>query len=310
MKSVIAILTYRRCKALQAMLEGITKHCAHYSCLIMEDCGQRDNTADFLQAGRLPTDRPELMAKEWETDFNQSPLTANYPNARVFLADQNLGVAGNSNRALKVFMDGDWDHLCLCNDDLFVEGDFVDVYARAHQELGVGLFCFCDFTQKSPAISGHPDTYRWATYPVRGWKVKFLPRFTGIMMSVTRATVEKAGYFDASFTQFGEEHSDWTIRCRLVGGIRLDNQDMHCLDVEHSALRHQDVESSVQGADRKRADQEAAVIMQAASQSYGSRNPYRPFRLKLPVMAGGYRGGGIPVNRLLDCGYELVTSLV
>ena len=311
MKSAIAILTYRRLHALKAMLEGVEKHCPQYACAVFEDCGQRDNTADYLQKGREPVRRPELMATEYEPVYTDRGDDMNHQNVRVFMGDRNLGVAGNSNRALKWFMDGDWDHLLLCNDDLFVLGDFAKLYAEAHSELGVGLFCFCDFTEASPAISGAPETYKWTTYPVRGWKVKFLPRFTGIMMSVTRKTVENAGYFDATFGQFGEEHCDWTIRCRLAGGIRLNNQDMNCLDIEHALLRHQDVETSMpRGKERQEADNEAGRIMREAARSYAYRHYYRPFRLKVPVKAGGYRGGGIPTQRLLEYGYNLVTDLV
>jgi hypothetical protein len=241
------------------------------------------------------------MATEWESVFTDIGGTMNCESARVFLGDRNLGVAGNSNRALKIFMDGDWDHLCLCNDDLHVQGNFVDTYARAHTDLGVGMFCFCDFT--------HHESYKWTTYPVRGWKVKCLPRFTGIRMSVTRETVEKAGYFDASFGQFGEEHCDWTIRCRMAGGIRLNGQDMNCLDIETDTLRHQEVASSMASMNKMLLDAEASKAMQEATQSYSCRHYYRPFRLKMPAMAGGYRGGGISVNKLLTCGYNLVTAL-
>jgi GT2 family glycosyltransferase len=299
MKSLIAILTYRRLGALQTMLKGIAQHCPQYKCAVFEDCGQRDATADYLQQGRYPEPKPELMATEY---IPQIPDESNYFNMDVFMGDLNLGVAGNSNRALKYFMDSDYDHLCLCNDDLHVDGNFVDVYSRAHSELEVGMFCFCDFT--------HHESYKWTTYPMRGWKVKFLPRFTGIMMSVTRQTVEKAGYFDTTFGQFGEEHCDWTIRCRLAGGIRLNGQDMNCLDVETNTLRHQDVETSVIGIDRKLADEQAANAMQAASQSYSHRHFYRSFNLKTPPKAGGYRGAGLPVNKLLTCGYKLGTALV
>lgn len=308
MKSCIAVLTYRRLNALKTMLDGLSKYCPQYSTAVMEDCGQRDATADILCAGRSPEPQKHLMATRWIPEDLEK---ANYPNVDVYMGDRNLGVAGNSNKALKWFMDGDCDHLLLCNDDLFVLGDFADLYARAHQELGVGMFAFCDFTEASPAISGAPETYKWTTYPVRGWKVKFLPRFTGIMMSVTRKTVEDAGYFDASFGQFGEEHCDWTIRCRLAGGIRLNNQDMNCLDVEHTLLRHQDVETSMpRGVERQMADEEASRVMQEAARSYAYRHFYRPFRLKLPSKAGGYRGGGISVSRLLDYDYNLVVDLV
>ena len=138
-KSLIGILTFRRLNALKAMLEGVEQHCGQYACVVSEDCGQRDNTEFFLKQGRVAESRPELLATAYTTDFDGA-VTANFPNTKVLLGDRNLGVSGNSNRIIKTFMDGDWDHLCLCNDDLFVTGDFVKFYAQAHKDLGVGLY--------------------------------------------------------------------------------------------------------------------------------------------------------------------------
>ena len=301
MKSAIAILTYRRYPALETMMAGLAQHCPFYPTAIFEDCGQRDNTADMLQKGRQPELRPELMATEYKVPADEGAPVL-WPNAQVFMGERNLGVAGNSNRAIKWFMDEtDADHLCLCNDDLFVDGDFVKAYAKVHGDLGAGLFCFCDFTG---------ETYRWTTYPWRGYQVKLLPRFTGIMMSITRPLLEKVGYFDAAFGKFGEEHCDFTIRCRLAGGIKLEGQDMNCLDFEHKLLRHQDVETSVQGTSRKRADEEAAAVMRQCSDSYKYRHYYRPFLLMLPKFANGYGSSSMSVSSLLDCGCKLVTDLV
>jgi GT2 family glycosyltransferase len=292
MKSAIAILTYRRCHTLQAMMQGVIQHCSPYRTAIFEDCGQRDNTADVLQKGRVPKARPELMATEYEVP-DSGLVPVEYPSVQVFMGERNLGVTGNSNRAIKWFMDEtDADQLCLCNDDLFVDGDFVKAYAKAHNDLSVGLFCFCDFTG---------ETYRWTTYPWRGYKVKLLPRFTGIMMSVTRPILKKVGYFDAAFGKFGEEHCDFTIRCRLAGGIKLEGQDMNCLDFEHGLLRHQDAETSIQGTVRKHADEEAAAVMRQCTDSYKYRHYYRPYLLS---------GGGISVDDLLGYGCKLVTDLV
>lgn len=217
------------------------------------------------------------------------------------MGDRNLGVTGNSNRLLKIFMDGNWDHLLLCNDDLHVEGDFAKFYGQAHTDTGVGLFCFCDFT--------HHESYKWTTYRWRGYGMKFMPRFTGIMMSITRELVEKVGYFDAEFGKFGEEHCDYTIRCRMAGGIRCENQDMNCLDVEHKLLRHQDVATSVTGPARAHADQEASQVMRRAAFEYRFRHYYRPFRLTYPVMASGYYGAGIPCRQLEQIGYKIATGL-
>jgi len=307
MRSAVAILTYRRLHALQAMLRGLDDHCPQYPTAIFEDVGQRDSTADYLQKGRVPEKRPHLMAAEW---IPQMPDQSNHFNTQVFMGDMNLGVAGNSNRALKWFMDSDCDHLCLCNDDLFVTGDFVKYYAAAHADLGVGMLCFCDFDKASPAISGPPESYKWVTYPWRGYKVKMLPRITGIMISITRALVEKIGYFDAEFGKFGEDHVDYTIRARFAGFIRMEQQDMNCLDVEHNLLAHQDVQTSMVGAARRSADSEAAAVMQRSAFEYKFRHYYRPFRLLYPKFAGGYYGTGIPCRQLEQIGYRLVSDLV
>jgi len=293
MKSAIAILTYRRLHALRTMMSGVELHCPQYQTAIFEDCGQRDATTSFLSAGRVGEAQPHLLA----TKYPGGTADVTYPNATVYIGSCNLGVTGNSNRALRWFMDSGCDHLLLCNDDLHVSGDFAKFYAQAHADLGVGLFCFCDFT--------HHESYRWTPYRWRGYTLKMLPRFTGIMMSITRELVEKVGYYDAEFGKFGEEHCDYTIRCRMAGGIRCDGMDFNCLDVEHTLLRHQEVATSVVGNARQQADQEAHLIMQRAAFEYRMRHYYRPFRLQYPVMSNGYYGSGIPCRQLEQIGYKL-----
>lgn len=301
MKSFLGILTYRRLHALQTMLHGIQTHCPQYKCVVAEDCGQRDATASFLNLGRLGEPRPDLAGVMYTLD-HANPDSAYYPWVDALLGDRNLGVASNSNRLIKLFMDSDCDHLCLCNDDLLVKGDFVKFYGQAHQDLDVGMFCFCDFT--------HHPSYKWTTHQWRGYGIKFMPRFTGIMISITRQLVEKIGYFDAEFGAFGEEHCDYTIRARLGGGIKCDGADMNCLDLEHNLLQHQDVETSVVGAARQNADKEAGRVMQRAAFEYKFRHYYRPFRLQYPAHAGGYFGTGMAARQLEQVGYKIAPVIV
>jgi len=296
MTSAVAILTYNRLNALREELSGLRIHCPQYPTAIFEDLGQRDGTRPYLMQNPTKT-WPDLMAEEYRLD-NQ---------IQAFLGMKNLGVAGNSNRAIKWFMEETTaDHLCLLNDDLHVMGDFVQFYAKAHAELGVGMFCFCDFTA---------PTYRWVDIKKRGYNIKLCPRMTGIMISLTRQVIEKIGYLDVRFGKFGEEHCDFTIRARLAGAIALDGMMQQQIDLHHHMvgeqprmlLKHQDVETSVSGAERQQADQAAADAMRKASESYRHQSLYRPFRLHLPRYAGGTRGAGIPVDCLLPA-YTLVTD--
>jgi hypothetical protein len=289
MKSAIAILTYRRLHALQETLAGLNKFCPQYPTAIFEDCGQSDGTETFLGARTAPGlapachKVPELLAAEW-----LGPI-----GTRAFLGDVNLGVAGNSNRAIRWFETmTDCDHLCLLNDDLHVLGDFVNFYAKAHTDLGVGMFSFCDFT--------HDASYRWLTVSSRGYRVKICPRMTGIMMSFTRPVVERIGYFDARFGKFGQEHCDYMNRARIAHFLDLDGQMQPQLDLESKppVLKHQEVETSIVGTERLLADQEANRLIQEIGARYGQDPIYRPFALRLPKMASGHAGVGIPVDNL------------
>ena len=284
---MVSILTYRRIDALKETLAGLKKYCPDYETHILEDTGQSDGTESFLKGPnpKLLHTRKDLLAEEWDGSHLG-------PNIRVFLGTTNLGVTGNSNRALKLFSESDCDHLCLMNDDLHVLRNFVNFYAKGHEDLNVGLFCFCDFV--------HHESYRWVTVNSRGYRVKLLGRMTGIMMSLTRACFERIGYYDARFGKFGEEHCDYTIRARIAGFVDLDGQKQNALDLEAKppVLKHQDCATCFTGVERMAADKEAAQIMRFISTRYGHEPLYRPFRLRLPRMAAGREGLGIPVENL------------
>ena len=186
--TAIAILTFRRLRALQEMLNGLAANCPDYRIGIFEDCGLRDGTSAFLARGPA-IDRDDLLATKHQFAYNID----------AFLGKRNLGVSGNSNRAIKWFLDEtDCEHLCLCNDDLHVLGNFAALYHRAHRDLGCEFFCFNDFWD-SPS-------HRWIIARCRGYRLKVFPRMTGIMISTLRKTVNEVGYFDTRFGKFGEEH--------------------------------------------------------------------------------------------------------
>jgi len=293
---MICVLTYRRSKVLQEALSGLAVHCRNTPVAVFEDCGNRDDTVDFLTDGKPRyIERNDLLARE------HIMLSRNGADWRAFIGTHNLGVAGNSNRALKHFMDSDCDHLCLLNDDLHILGDFAGFYRKAHKDLDIGFFCFCDFT--------HHESYKWLSVRSRGYGIKILPRLTGIMLSLTRSVVEKIGYFDTRFGKFGEEHCDYTYRARFAGFVKLDGQDQNGLDLEPPVplLRHQEVATSVEGLERAHADAHATQMMQQVSREYRFRHYYRDFCLREPHFAGSQTAGGIPTAQMP--GYKLVSAI-
>lgn len=302
MKSAIAILTYNRLPVLKEELKGIYEHCSQHPLAIFDDLSQRDGTDKWLASaytgGVAPIRREDLMADEYRRE----------DGTKAFLGSRNLGVAGNSNRAIKWFMEEtDADHLCLLNDDLHVTGDFVSWYAKAHTDLNVGMFSFCDFT--------HHPSYKWIDVRKMGYIVKICPRMTAIMTSMTRKVIEAIGYYDAQFGKFGQEHCDHMNRARFAGFMALDGMMQPQIDVHHhissqpnqTFLRHQECETSIVGIDRRAADQEADAIMKAVGKSYRYRHLYRKFCLHLPKVAGAHGKQGIPVDDL-GVAYKLVTD--
>jgi glycosyltransferase involved in cell wall biosynthesis len=288
MKSAIAIITYGRREVLEETLKGLNKFCPQYPTAIFEDCGQRDSTESYLIGSLNNPGKPrkDLLATEY------SGAHLGRDNIQIFLGDANLGVAGNSNRALKWFKESGCDHLCLLNDDLHVLGDFVNFYANAHIDLEIGMLSFCDFT--------HHESYRWITVNVRGYRVKLCPRMTGIMMSFTKDVTERIGYFDARFGKFGQEHCDFMNRARFAKFLNVDGQMQTQVDVDCTPplLKHQDVETSFKGPDRQKADQEAEQILRYVAGRYNQEPLFREYRLRIPRMAGGHAGFGIPVDNM------------
>jgi hypothetical protein len=277
------------------MLEGIFKHCPLYPIAVFEDFGMRDDTVKYLTGGTKGEQAEEFLA-----------IRHRLPWGDAFIGTENLGVAGNSNRALRWFEQGGWDHLCLCNDDLEVLGDFVSFYQGAHKDLGVGFFCFNDFW-KWPS-------HRWATCRSRGYRLRIFRQMTGIMMSTTREAWQKVGYFDTRFRQFGQEHCDWTNRHRFAHNIDLDGIGQPCIDVEPTdslgqlgppVLRHQEVETCLVGEERQRADRESLEALEVVARGYHTEPLHRPFRLRQLTHVGGFMGQGIATEQM--GGYAVTT---
>jgi len=287
MKTAIAILTYNRRKSLELSLSGVLKNCPVEHVGVFDDVSNRDDTLgwirdNFKDQGDIIDDKKYLARRYRYRNF-----------VDFFLGTENLGVAGNSNRAIHWFMtETDADHLCLLNDDVEVIGDFSRDYREAHDKLGIGLFCMCDF--KSEKYKCKPVKYL-------GVDLKIVERFTGIMMSMTRNLVGKIGYYDMQFGKFGEEHCDYTIRARFAGGVKVGGRDVNCIDLNMSNpnIRHQEVETSMSGDVRVYEDRLSSVVMNKVSNDYAWRNYYRDYRLSFPKSVGFSYDVGIPAFDLM-----------
>lgn len=289
MNSAVAVLTYRRAHALKTFLAGYLATKLPYRLAIFEDAGGSDDTVDFLTNGAtFKGIDAELEVDVWE-----------HPNFTAYVGRRNQGVAGNSNRAIRWFMRGQETHLCLCNDDLVIKGDFVKTYYDAHRIHKIGLWCYCPFDD---------ELYRGVEIKSKGRTIKLLPRKTGIMMSMTRELVEKIGYYDVYIGRFGNDHCEFNVRATLCGFLTINGQPQHCLDVPCPELAAQDVASSISPVERQAFDRDAEEAFAIAAARHAYTGHYRPFKLYHGRYAGGFNGTGIPAQDLERLGYPVIVD--
>jgi hypothetical protein len=299
MNSALAILTYNRLPALSTLFQSL--HAARilgtYPVAVFEDAGVRDGTRAWL--GRLGKnnvvrDRDD----ELEADVIRYMVPRGFP-VEIFLGERNLGVAGNSNRALRWFERMERDHLLLCNDDITFAGDALQEYGDAHAQTGLELLCFNDFP--APQFKG-------ITVPVNQLPVRIFQQMTGMVMSVTRDLTNRLGYYDTSFGRFGNEHCSYNNRARAAGFIDVDGQPQTCVDIVSKTLVSQAIPSSLTAEEKLEAHLVSDVRIKNDYLKMVT-GLYVPFSLRHLSHADAHGGFGVPINPNLSTHACVVTDI-
>ena len=307
MSSLIAVLTYNRAEVLKKLMASLMVHTPlQHTIAIFDDCSVKDNTQPELEKleSSTITPRPEIveLAPRLESTYHLKKLGAH--DIHVFLGINNLGVAGNSNRAIRLFeLLKEHDHLFLINDDMIVYGDAASAYAKAHKDLEIGLLCFNN-------LKG--EAYRWNAIELRGWNVKIFERMVGAVMSITRPLFNRIGYFDTRFPKMENEHCDYNNRARLCNFINVMGKPQCCVDiVTENLLDHQhDAEPTFGGLTRQEWNRESMSTMANKVREYQQGRLHEPFTLRAVPYAGSHAGfdRGVPVAKML--GVEQAKSLI
>ena len=290
MKIAIAILTYNRPEALIPLLASIKK-CSVNRIGIFDDAGIQSGIDKIFKL---------------ETGQESQELQATYYRDKAFdiyVGTRNLGIAKNTNRALRWFEKcTDCDYLLLCNDDIEFTGNASKEYYEASQKYGIGLFCFnssgegTDLTESleifTPALEHGAD-------PIGVPKFVKLTRLYGAVLAMPRSTIEQVGYFDARFGKYGEEHVEFTMRCYSHGL----SKGLSAVDIYDSKVKMQQVvpslPSGLVNAENVKAKNMLAEIA-AECQTYV------PFSLQSNSKVCGNEFDGISTGQLI--GYNRVNS--
>lgn len=127
----------------------------------------------------------------------------------VLQNNDNIGVAGNSNRLLRCL--SRFKHKLLLNDDVEILSEgWERFYFDSMQDAGYHHFC-----HRQPGVYGATLGDRTVIKDVPLLKTMEKPH--GAIMAFDQAAFEKVGYFDEGFGPYGYEHVDWSTRVSRSG---------------------------------------------------------------------------------------------
>lgn len=191
MRPLIAVLTYNRLQILKDCLESFaTAKPLVGKIVVFDDCSS-DGTAEWL--------RDRMIGVEYK------------------LATKRGGVAINSNRAIKYFLERrNYSTLFLLNDDLLVNPDVFQIYLDATEKTKYNFFSYTD--ERSPYKPS-------AEFTKNGVMLVRRKAGDGCFTVLTRKAVETLGGFDVNFGLFGGEDLDMQRRASAAG-LCLDSLDV------------------------------------------------------------------------------------
>jgi len=190
----------------------------------------------------------------------------NYRGATIRLNLTNVGVAGNSNLALKDWSLSDHNEIHLLNDDI----EFIGVPRRIdYSECKLWLLNQTAFE----AEEDHGD-YIIPT------------QIFGGALLMTREVLDCIGYMDTKFGRFGFEHIDYTNRAMFSGLTNINGVSRRgpSLKDGESGFRYTDVQPSVLGDERLSLEDHSRRAMQ--STDYITSGFYRACRFYPEIIAG------------------------
>lgn len=128
---------------------------------------------------------------------------AQHPNFVVLQNDKNLGVAGNSNRLLRCL--SRFKYGILMNDDVEVlQPGWDEFYVEAFRRTGFAHFSFLQ-----PGVYGaSPGKLVRKDIDLR----VVMEKPHGAVLAFTNKMLQKCGYFDQNYGQYGMEHVDWSSK--------------------------------------------------------------------------------------------------
>lgn len=204
----VGIMSYNRRHSLERLVNSIRKY---------TDLG---HTTVFISDDGSDQDLKQYLA-----------YLSTHGDITVLQNNDNVGVAGNSNRLLRCLER--FKHKIILNDDVeILSKGWESFYFDAMDKTDYHHFC-----QRQPGVYGAELGEKTKVGNTVLFKTIEKPH--GAVMAFDHAAFEKVGYFDEGFGQYGYEHVDWSTRVSRSG---LQPVGFYDVEGSHTYFRvHSDV---------------------------------------------------------------------
>lgn len=192
---------------------------------LFHNCASRSDAflKSFAENTKYPHVR-QFFVNNGSKDVTQK-LLLGYKKATVINVDQNLGVPGGRNVAIKAILDNhrDVNYICFVDNDIdFTEGWLQNMITLMNKNPNVGIVGPVTNSSTNPI----QDISRKRTIPKKLFAMEagfskdefaITARVDGFCMLVHRNVVNNLGYFDTNFTTVGYEDWDYCRRAKQLG---------------------------------------------------------------------------------------------
>lgn len=176
-----------------------------------KECLMSLNNADYRN-------KEIVIVDNCSTDGSYEKILSEFKQYKIIKSSDNLGYACGNNLGIKYALNNGADYVCLLNNDVVVEADFlskvVDVL-ESEQEIGIAGPCICKYTQPNviQAMGANINLYTGLTQGrYKGLKYSDIPKenvfvdyLGGACFVCRREVFEKIGLIPENYFLFFEE---------------------------------------------------------------------------------------------------------
>lgn len=203
----------------------------------------QDTKECLLSLKQINYDNYEIVVVDnYSKDNSYEKLKKEFSTYNILKCNENLGYANGNNLGVKYALERDADYICILNNDVVVENDFLTKIIKVmldREDIGIAGPCICNYEDKNiiQAMGANINLYTGLTQgKYKGYKYNDIPNrdflvdyLGGACFVCRREVFEKIGLIPENYFLFFEE----TEFCYKAG-----KEDYKLLCVYESKIYH------------------------------------------------------------------------